>query len=188
MNIAFIGMPGSGKSTFGAYVAKFMNMQLIDTDAEICKKYGDIGVLFQSGENLFREIEKNELLAAANSDNSVIACGGGAVLCKEAMHAILQNSLVVYLQCDSELLQKRLIESEQKRPLLAGDENSLLQKIQQLEKQRSELYLRYSQITLDVSGILSSRNLLDSELSDQLGALQLELLLALERRVHKKFK
>ena len=37
--IAVWGSPRSGKTTFGSFIATLMNMPLIDTDAEICKKY-----------------------------------------------------------------------------------------------------------------------------------------------------
>ena len=189
MNIVFIGMPASGKSTLAKYVADCMNMQFIDTDSEILKKYGDIEALFKSGgETFFREIEKQELLFESTLDNVVIATGGGAVHSDEAMRALIKNSLVVYLQCDIDLIEKRILSDNTKRPLLESTNNEdLRQKLENLQKKREKLYVKYSQITLDVSGILASRNLLQSELSDQLGALQFELFLALEKRVRKKF-
>ena len=42
MRIVLIGMSGSGKTTFGKYIANLMEVPFIDTDEEICKKYGDI--------------------------------------------------------------------------------------------------------------------------------------------------
>lgn len=189
MNIVFIGMPGSGKTSLGQYVAECMNMSFIDTDSEISKKYGDINSLFESGgEHFFREIEKQELLLESKLDNTVIATGGGAVLCDEAMRELVKVSLVVYLKCDSKVLEKRILSDDTIRPLLLKNDQSLFERIEQLQQERQRLYVKYSQITLDVSGILNSRNLLDSEITDQLGALQYELFLALDKRVHKEFK
>lgn len=189
MNIVFIGMPASGKSAFGKYVADFMKMQFIDTDSEILKKYGSIETLFKSGgEPFFREIEKQELLLNAQLDNTVIATGGGSVLCEEAMKAILKNALVVYLYCDNQTLVKRILNGETKRPLLPESEQELLPALEALLQKRQALYLKYSQITLDVNGILTSRNMLESSLTEQCAVLLFELLLALEKRVHKEFK
>ena len=189
MNVVFIGMPGSGKSTFGKYVANILNMPFIDTDSEICKNHGEIKDIFErGGEALFRELELKECELIGQSQNAVIATGGGVVKNVQSMRALFKNSLIVYLQCDTSLLATRLLQDDTARPLLAGNESELIVKLDQMQLERSHLYLKYSQIVLNVSGILESRNLLQSELSDQLGALYIELLLALEQRVHKKFE
>ena len=189
MNVVLIGMPGSGKSTFGKYVAQILNMPFIDTDSEICKNHGEIKDIFErGGEKLFREIELKECERIGQSQNAVIATGGGVVKSIEAMRALYKNSLIVYLQCDTSLLAKRVLSDEIARPLLNGSESEIIAKLEQMQSERSQLYLKYAQIVLNVSGILESRNLLQSELSDQLGALYIELLLALEQRVHKKFE
>lgn len=189
MNVVFIGMPGSGKSTFGKYVANILNMPFIDTDSEICKNHGEIKDIFErGGEQLFRELELKECELIGQNQNAVIATGGGVVKNVQSMRALFKNSLIVYLQCDTSLLATRLLQDDTARPLLAGNESELIVKLDQMQLERSHLYLKYSQIVLNVSGILESRNLLQSELSDQLGALYIELLLALEQRVHKKFE
>ena len=120
MNIVLIGMPGSGKSSFGRFIANLMNMPFIDTDEEICKKYGDISTIFSSGgEKVFREFEESEVCLASQKDNCVIATGGGVVTNKTAVRALKENGLLVYLYCDADFLLARL-EKEDTRPLLLG--------------------------------------------------------------------
>ena len=185
MRIVLIGMSGSGKTTFGKYIANLMEVPFIDTDEEICKKYGDISAIFESaGEKVFRDFEEHEMMLATQNENCVIALGGGAVLNENAMKAIKKGSLVVYLYCEADFLLKRL-ESDNTRPLLLGDDKK--QKIEEMLRKRGELYLNYSNIVLNEGGILEGRNILDSEPEIQLGALYLELLKAFEKRVYSKY-
>lgn len=188
MNIVLTGMSGSGKSTFGRYCSELLNMPIIDLDSEICKKYGgSIPAIFAAGgEKFFRELELNEALAAASLSNVIIATGGGTVLTEEAMNALKKSGLVVYLNCDADTLCKRLECATDERPML-DNENTLEQNIEKMLNEREKLYYRYADIVLNESQVLTSRNLLDSPLADQLGALYLELVLKLEKKVYAKF-
>ncbi len=186
MRIVLIGMSGSGKSTFGRFIANLMELPFIDTDEEICKKYGDISAIFSSaGEKAFRAFEEQEGLLASTYENCVVATGGGMVLNENAMKALKKGGLIVYLYCDAEFLYQRLKDDATARPLLSGDDKK--QKIEEMLKKRGELYLNYSNIVLNEGGILQSRNLLDSEPEIQLGALYLEFLKAFEKRVYSKY-
>lgn len=189
MNIVLIGMSGSGKSTFAAYCADLLKMQLIDLDGEICNNFGgSVPLIFASGgETLFRQLEEHQAIKAALSDNSIIATGGGTVLSEDAMKALKKNGLVIYLSCDVQTLASRLNENCDERPLLLG-ETSLEEKLQKIYNDRSDLYLRYADIVLNESDILRSRNLTDQPLCDQLGALYLELVLKLEKKVYAKLR
>lgn len=188
MNIVFIGMSGSGKSTFGAYCSKLLNMPLIDLDAEICKNYGgSIPMIFSvGGEQLFRELELHEALKAAAADGAVIATGGGTVTNEEGMKALKKSGLTVYLNCDAQTLCSRLCSDETERPLLKG-ESTLEQKVEEMLAAREPLYLKYADVVLNQSEIIKSRNLTEEELSVQLGATYLELVLKLEKKVYAKF-
>lgn len=189
MNIVLIGMSGSGKSTFGAYCSNLLNMPFIDLDVEICKNFGgSIPLIFSTGgERLFRELENFEAQKAAAQDNAVIATGGGTVLSDSAMRALKKSGLVVYLDCDVQTLASRLSGSLEKRPLLNG-ETTILEKLEKMLGERAELYEKYSDVTLYESKILSSRNILQEDLNVQLGAMYLELVLKLEKKVYAKIK
>ena len=186
MNIVLIGMSGSGKSTFGAFLSNLMNMPLIDTDAEICKKYGEISSIFESvGEKTFRDFEEHEVMVASAKDNLVIATGGGVVLSHSNMQALKKNGLIVYLYADVDYLFNKL-KDKSDRPLLEAEtEDIKKQKIEQIFLSRSEKYLQYADIVLNVSGILESRNLLNEKIEKQLGALYIEFLNSFEKKVYK---
>ncbi len=186
MNIVLIGMSGSGKSTFGSFLSNLMNMPLIDIDGEICKKYGDISAIFETaGEKTFRDFEEHEIMLASKTDNSVIATGGGAILNPNNMKALKQNGLIVYLYADVEYLFNRLKDAND-RPLLSAQTDEIKkQKLEQIFLLRSEKYLQYADIVLNVSGILESRNLLDEQIEKQLGALYIEFLNSFEKKVYK---
>lgn len=189
MNIVFIGMSGSGKSTFAAYCADLLKMQLIDLDAEICKNFGgNVPLIFASGgEALFRQLEEHQAVKSALTDNSIIATGGGTVLSETAMKALKKTGLVIYLSCDVQTLASRLSASCDERPLLGG-EQPIEEKLQKIYNERSNLYLQYADIVLNESDVLHSRNLTEQPLCDQLGALYLELVLKLEKKVYAKLK
>lgn len=183
MNIVFIGMSGSGKSTFARYCAKLLNMPIIDLDDEICKKYGgSVPMIFAAGgEALFRELETKEATDAAELKDVIIATGGGTVLSAEAMTALKKSGLVVYLNCSTDVLIERLNGETDERPLLAG-ELSLKDKIEKTFVERERFYLDYADVVINESELLKSRNLLDSPINDKLGAIYLELVLKLEKK------
>lgn len=185
MNIVFIGMSGSGKSTFADYCGEVLNMPIIDLDAEICKKYGgSVAAIFAAGgENLFRELELHEALVAAEHHGAIIATGGGTVTQSEAMRALKKSGLVVYLNCDLQTLADRLT-GDSDRPLIDG--GVLEEKLKKMFDEREHLYNEYADVVLNETDVLKSRNIADAPLCDQLGALYLELVLKLEKKVYSK--
>ena len=101
------------------------------------------------------------------------------------MKTLKKNGLIVYLYADVEYLFNKL-KNINDRPLLdAKTEELKKQKIEQIFLLRSEKYLQYADIVLNVSGILESRNLLDEQIEKQLGALYVEFLNSFEKKVYK---
>ena len=60
MNIILIGMMGSGKTTIGKILAKELNLNFVDTDQEIEKKYllSITAIFEQYSEETFRQYEQ----------------------------------------------------------------------------------------------------------------------------------
>lgn len=81
-NIVLAGMAGSGKSVIGKTVAKRLNRQFVDTDAEVEALEGkSIPQIFKdSGEEYFRELERKTVESVCIRQGLVISTGGGAVL------------------------------------------------------------------------------------------------------------
>ena len=105
-NISIIGMPGSGKSHIGKLLAEVLNKKFIDTDEEIEKLAGKpIPQIFSdSGEEVFRNYETEVLEQLGKRSGLVIATGGGCVT-RAANYLLLhQNSTVIWLCRDLNLL------------------------------------------------------------------------------------
>ena len=99
-NVLLIGMPGAGKSTVGAALAKELGRSFEDTDAVIAAEAGcTIPEIFsKEGETGFRRREHAVLAELTKRGGTVIACGGGAVTRPENLDLMRQNSTVVWLR------------------------------------------------------------------------------------------
>lgn len=98
-NIVLIGMPSSGKSTFGKILSKDLARPLFDTDKMIAQKAGKpIPEIFsQSGEKVFRDLETEVIFALSKEQGKIISTGGGAVLRQENVEALKQNGFLVFI-------------------------------------------------------------------------------------------
>ena len=50
MNIVLIGMPASGKTTVAAALAKGLGLKVLDTDALIVERHGEINKIFEKNQ------------------------------------------------------------------------------------------------------------------------------------------
>lgn len=98
-NIVLIGMPGSGKSTIGAALAKMTGRDFFDTDTIITEKSGKSipEIIEGAGEPVFRQMETEALRDVSKKSGCVIATGGGIVKIPENRRLIRQNSTCVFL-------------------------------------------------------------------------------------------
>lgn len=161
-NIILIGFMGSGKTTFGKWLAKRRDMRFCDTDELIeAKEERTINDIFSDdGEEYFRNLETEiirmliEEYADENSvyetaESAVISVGGGLPLRtinRELMHRL---GTCVYLRTSKEELVRRL-QSDITRPLLAGGE--LSERIDSLMSARKDIYESAADIILDTDG------------------------------------
>ncbi len=140
MNIALIGMMGSGKSTVAKLLAnQLQNFSFVDTDEEIIKSQKiSINEIFEKyGEKAFRTIETVQLKDVLKNDNQVIATGGGIVISEDNLNLLLNNSVLIYLKAEPEELYKR-VKNNKERPLL--NDCNIKEKIINLLGQREEKY------------------------------------------------
>ena len=140
MKITLIGMPGSGKSTIGRFLADTLGYKFIDLDEVIeSSQNANIVEIFQKeGESGFRQIESVLLKEALEGDsNAVLASGGGAPCFHDGIRIINEESTSVYLQTSIESLKLNISRSEDNRPLLSGELES---KLVELLKTRSNVY------------------------------------------------
>ena len=148
-NIILIGMPGSGKSTVGVVLAKKLGFQFIDSDLVIQEQSGKLlyQLIEELGEAGFLVLE-NKINAQIQADKSVIASGGSAVYGEEAMRHFKKTGTVVYLKLPYEELEVRLGDLH-KRGVVIKKGSSL----RELYEERTPLYEKYADITVDCGGI-----------------------------------
>lgn len=117
--IAFVGLPGAGKSAVGRRLGQRLQLPFVDTDQVIEQRVGcSIREFFdREGEDAFRDIEQQAIADLAANALGVLATGGGAVL-REANRSQLRDHFhVIYLRSSPEDLFRRL-RHDVKRPLL----------------------------------------------------------------------
>ena len=145
-SIILMGPPGSGKSTVGKFLAKDLNLTLVDTDRVIEDRQGrSISEIFLSeGEDGFRAIEKEVVLETLKQDNCIIALGGGSILDSEVQNVLSQCPEVIFLDVSISNAAPR-VGFNKERPLLMG--NPRQQWLQLMEKRRG-IYERLATRTI----------------------------------------
>ena len=130
-NIIFIGMPGSGKTSIGGFVAKKLERPFVDLDEEIERRWGlPIPEIFsREGETGFREKESMVLAEVCKGSGQVIATGGGCVTRQENHPHLRQNGVIVF------------IKRELNRLPMEGRPLSLAGNLDEIYRQRKPLYL-----------------------------------------------
>ncbi|MBQ6336447.1 MAG: shikimate dehydrogenase [Ruminococcus sp.] len=139
-NIVLSGMPASGKSTVGKLVAKELSREMLDTDALIVAREGNIRRIFEEkGEKYFRDLESAVIREVAPLSGKVISLGGGAILRKENVDALRHNGAIFFIDRSPE----NLVPTDD-RPLADKKE-----KFQRLYDKRIETYLSTADYIID---------------------------------------
>lgn len=139
-NIVLIGMPGSGKSTVGAELARLTGRTLVDTDALVEAKAGkSIPAIFaEEGEAAFRDLEHTVVAEVGRERGLIIACGGGVILREDNRRALRENGRIYCLRRPLEWLART------GRPL-----SSSLEKLRELETVRGPIYAATTDLVVD---------------------------------------
>ncbi|MBQ8566554.1 MAG: shikimate dehydrogenase [Clostridia bacterium] len=145
-NIVLTGMPSSGKTTVGKYLAGITGKEFIDTDDEIVKKIGmDIPSYFAKyGEKAFRDVESEVIGEISKKNGLIISTGGGAILRKENVRSLKQNGRVYFLNRSLELLTPT-----SSRPL-----SSDMEALKKRFEERYELYLSSCDVEIKADGTI----------------------------------
>lgn len=148
--IFLCGMMGSGKSTVGKILAEKMDIPFIDVDEEIEKsskmKISDI--FAEKGEKSFRKIEKEHIIKAADSNEGIVALGGGALQNQKIIDYLKLKGLLIFLDASLSVLLNR-VKNDNTRPILQNTDGSeTADRLKKLLKERGDFY-RQSQITVD---------------------------------------
>lgn len=139
MNIALVGLPGSGKSTVGRQLSRRLQLPFVDADHWIEQHLGcSIREYFErEGETGFRDAEEQAIADITAGGPCVIATGGGAILRPANRSCLHERSRVFYLFATPEEVYRRL-RHDQVRPLLQVADP--LARLRELFAQRDPLY------------------------------------------------
>lgn len=147
-NIVLIGMPGSGKSTVGIILAKYLAMDFVDTDILIQHRENCTlqDIVNTQGHMVLRQIEESVLLDV-RLKNHIIATGGSAAYSDPAMTHLRKEGLVIFLHADLPTLRNRIQNYDNRGLAKRAD-----QSFEELFEERFALYNKYSDIVIESSG------------------------------------
>jgi len=97
-NIIVVGLPGSGKSSIGFILSKFIGFGFIDLDSHIERRQNKKvrEIFLSAGEQGFRQLEKETLQSFEGTMSHVISLGGGALESQESRDLVHSCGLVGY--------------------------------------------------------------------------------------------
>lgn len=146
MSVILIGMPSCGKSTLGVLLAKKLGYRFIDSDLVIQEREGMLlhDIIEQRGEEEFLRIE-NEVNCSLTDRRAVISTGGSAVYGEEAMRHLGTLGKIVYLNISCETMLSRLGDYVHRGVILRKGYT-----LEDMYAERSELYEKYADITVNV--------------------------------------
>lgn len=141
--IFLVGLPASGKTTIGRWLADKMNWAFMDIDESIVGESNkSIGAYFNDhGEEAFRIKETQILRLSESQSRLIVACGGGTAAHSDNMKWMQEQGLTVFINTDLGTIQTRIYDNPQQRPLFDG--KNLIQireKLQELSVKRGDFY------------------------------------------------
>ena len=150
-NIALIGFMGSGKSSVCAVLKDMLAMDSVECDDEIVARAGmSINDIFDKyGEEHFRDLESEVLASYASCQQTVISCGGGAVLRQKNIDTLKTHSRIILLTASPQTMRDRIGDSDD-RPKLRGKKN--VKAIAEMMAEREKLYQDAADVVVDTDG------------------------------------
>ena len=148
MNIIFVGLPGSGKTTIGRQLARRLGLPFVDSDQVIEERLGcSIREYFaREGEDAFRDVEQAVLDDLSRHHHGVLSTGGGAVLREANRRHLHERGHVIYLRTSPEDVFRR-VRHDTGRPLLQVDDP--LGRLRSLYEARDALYRETAHFVLE---------------------------------------
>jgi shikimate kinase len=133
MRVYLTGFMGSGKSTIGHKAAARLGQPFLDLDRLITAHDGrSIPAIFaEDGEEHFRTLESQMLHRTTETEDLVVALGGGALVDDDNRAFAKEHGCVVYLKVPVDTILKRVSDDDTRRPLLEDDTGTRLPQYEQ---------------------------------------------------------
>ncbi len=162
-NIIIIGMPGSGKTTFGKALAQRLGRDFYDADDVIVEQEGKtIPELFAVSEDCFRDAEIRATRTLAEKRGVVVACGGGVIKRDVNIQIFKKTGTILFLDRSPDDIVTDVDVAS--RPLLKDGK----QKVYDLYDERIALYRAAADYTVpnnkDIESVLKAMIRLIDEL------------------------
>lgn len=147
-NVTLIGMPGSGKTTVGQYLAQQLKWTFLDTDHFI--EYGEgkrlEEIIDAVGFDAFLQIEASYVQRVQGSRH-IISTGGSVIYVDAAMQHLRSLGTVVYLDVPLADLEQRLGDLKARGVVIAPGRT-----VADLWRERHPLYLKYAHLSIQCDG------------------------------------
>lgn len=147
--VVLVGPMGAGKTTVAGLLGAAWGVPVRDTDADVEAAAGRsvADIFVESGEQAFRDLEREAVAAALREHDGVLALGGGAVL-DPATRDLLADQRVVFLRVGLSDAVAR-VGLGVGRPLLLGNVRG---RIKALLDERTPVYEAVATLTVDTDG------------------------------------
>ena len=144
-NIILIGMPGSGKSTYGVVSAKMLLKNFYDTDLLIQNLEGKSlqEIIDKNGVEYFAKAEERAILSL-DIKGTVIATGGSVVYSDKAMEHLKSLGKIIYLHLSYEDMCKRISNLETRGIVFQNGET-----LEDMYNERLPLYNKWAQAVIN---------------------------------------
>lgn len=151
-HLILVGLPGAGKSTVGAALARQLARTFLDFDAEIARREGmTIAEIFaQRGEPHFRALEHGLTEELREFGGMVLAPGGGWVARPDTVALVRPPAQLLYLRLRPQTALLRMGRSAAARPLLSRPNPKV--ELERLLRERRAAY-ESADYVVDVEGV-----------------------------------
>ena len=165
--IVLVGVPGAGKTTVGKLLANNLGIDFFDSDQVIESRAGkSVSDIFtQDGEPAFRKLEHDVIVELLDSNNVVLALGGGS-LGNDETRAKVKDATTVWLVAGLAQAVDR-VGMNRNRPLLLGNVRGQLA---DLMAAREPFYKEVAAIAVDTSKLSPSEVV--TEIVSELGKIE----------------
>jgi len=147
-NLFLVGLMGAGKTTVGRQLARRLGKRFQDSDQEIEDRTGvKVSTIFEiEGEPGFRARESRVIEDLSETEDLVLATGGGVVLDPANRARLVARGYVIYLHAQPRDLWQRT-RHDKSRPLLQGVDP--LVRLEELYAIRDPLYREVADLVID---------------------------------------